>query len=34
VIHQPVLRLLVGIGEPVRRYVSGECGRSQHGGAA
>ena len=33
VVHQPVVRLLVGIEEPVGRDVGGErCAREQHAG--
>src|SRR5215468_6001266 len=30
-VHQPVLRLLVGIDEPIGRHVCGERWRRQHG---
>jgi hypothetical protein len=32
VVHQPVLRLLVGIEEPLRRHVGSERRRRQHAG--
>jgi hypothetical protein len=31
-IHQPVLRFLVGIDEPLRRHVGRVCGPRHHGG--